>query len=127
MDMQAAAMTARMGATASCGRHGRERSLVGLEVETPSQTEARLNAALRAAEITILERPGKLSIRTTFPDGLNKEAIALVQDGDGWSQLAPGHGKESWTLIRLQFPLAPISTASWTGSPFTCGGARRPG
>lgn len=105
MDMQAAALTARMGATASCGRYGGGRSSLGLEVESPSQTEVRLNAALRAAEIQILEQPYAWATigQDNFPEGLNKDAVALVQDGHGWSQLIPASRKESWTLICMRF------------------------
>ena len=108
MGFQAAAPTARKGANESRERLGGRGQVVGLEVETPARTEARLRDVLRAAQIDILRHDyawASLS-REAFPAGISAEALALTQDGDGWNQLVPASGarrSDAWALVAFHF------------------------
>ena len=82
--------------------------MVHAEIETPSRTEARLRAVLRAAEVDILRAlyAWEPLPDGSFPGGIKSEAVALTRDQDGWSQLVPATGTprtESWALFCFHF------------------------
>ena len=95
-----------MGAITGRGLYGGRQSVLGLDVETPSRTEARLRDALRSAEIRLLEPAYAWTLVEDFPSQVSDEAVALAKDEDGWSQLVPAPGArvaEGWALIRFRF------------------------
>ncbi|MGZ8998439.1 MAG: DUF6196 family protein [Allosphingosinicella sp.] len=79
-----------------------------MEIETPARTEARLRGVLRAADVEILKPSFAWEdiAREAFPAGINVDALALAQDGEGWSQLIPvadPHRADTWALAGFHF------------------------
>lgn len=79
-----------------------------IQTESAAQTDARLRQVLRDAEITTL--PGLYHFaefpHTDFATALRPEALAVIRDGDRWSQLvpAPTDAPEPLSLLSIHFP-----------------------
>ena len=78
-----------------------------IQTETPAQTDSRLRRVLHDAEIHPLPREWHFIefAHTAFRTSLHPEALALIRDGDRWSQLVPADSSatEPLTLWSIHF------------------------
>jgi hypothetical protein len=81
--------------------------MVDISIETPDQTNARLERVIRQSRLTIYDQAYAFEEFTLsdFAAKANPEALALVRDDHVWSQLVQrDHGSETFALWRFHFP-----------------------
>ena len=82
--------------------------MVDISRETRGQTEARLRAVMRLARADFLDGPYRYHEfpDDRFPAAARRDALALVRDGDRWSQLVPADDEagERFALFGFHFP-----------------------
>ncbi|MCW4115501.1 DUF6196 family protein [Mangrovibrevibacter kandeliae] len=82
--------------------------MVDISVETPQQTERRLRRAIAEATLDVMD--GSWCFRefapADFPGAASPDALALIRDEDGWSQLVPASDDagETFGLFGFHFP-----------------------
>ncbi|MBB3934141.1 DUF6196 family protein [Aureimonas phyllosphaerae] len=82
--------------------------MVDISVETAEQIETRLRRVIADATLDIVD--GRWCFRefalAEFPTAASPEALALIRDEDGWSQLVPAHDadRETFGLFSFHFP-----------------------
>jgi hypothetical protein len=74
--------------------------MVDISVETVEQIGARLRRVIARATLDVMD--GRWCFReftlVEFPEAASPEALALVRDEDGWSQLVPAGGSDHETF-----------------------------
>jgi hypothetical protein len=79
-----------------------------ISVETPAQTEERLRKAIRESEFALVNGTWNFEEFTTaeFTSTVNPVALALVRDGERWSQLVPASAfaREMMAVWMFHFP-----------------------
>jgi hypothetical protein len=85
--------------------------MVDISAEAPHQIEARLRSVIRLARIQIFDELYRFEEfpAADFGDRFDERALALVRDGDLWSQLVPFRegGGEAFRPVRVPFPAGP--------------------
>ena len=82
--------------------------MVDISIETPEQTDRRLLTIIRNADFRVMA--GRFCFSefelAAFPGAVHAEALALIKDENGWSQLAPCSGEdgEAFALFSFHFP-----------------------
>ena len=76
-----------------------------ISVETPAQTEGRLREVIREAEFALLDGTWRFEefAVAAFISAVNPAALALVRDGERWSQLVPASASEGEMLAVWMF------------------------
>lgn len=82
--------------------------MVAVSIESPAQTEARLRQVIGAVDLRVYEELygfEEFPLQSFF-ERLQHSALALVRDGEVWSQLVPDAGQfaQSFTVFCFHFP-----------------------
>lgn len=82
--------------------------MVDISHETTEQTEARLRRLFPSTEFRVFEEPfvfAEFELEK-FPVAVSPDALALVRDEDGWSQLVPAKDSdgEQFKIFSFHFP-----------------------
>ncbi len=89
-----------------------------IQTETPAQTDSRLRRVLRDAELHALPDQWHFTefAHAVFATSLHPNALALIRDGDRWSQLIPADASaaEPLTLWSIHFQ-AGIDNSGFVG------------
>jgi hypothetical protein len=92
--------------------------MVNISSESPAETERRLLNVIKECRLkifhdkwTFLEMPLE-----HFPEGIRKDALALVRDEEVWSQLVPSNNNENelFSLFSFHFP-AELDNSGFVG------------
>ena len=82
--------------------------MVDISIETSEETHARLIAIIRSAHLELYHERYRFTEfdDTDFPAAIHPCSLALVRDGDRWSQLEPCQGteEEPFAVFSFHFP-----------------------